>query len=64
MISGRAPEYRGNGLKFVKDVVTANEISLFFQTGNAQLKIKKGDFNINIQKSAINFRGCLAVIKF
>jgi hypothetical protein len=64
VISGRAPEYRGNGLKFVKDVVIANKISLFFQTGDAQLKIQKNDSNINIQKSAINFRGCLAAIEF
>ncbi|MBU4298967.1 MerR family DNA-binding transcriptional regulator [Patescibacteria group bacterium] len=64
VISGRAPEYRGNGLKFVKDVVTANEISLFFQTGDAQLKIQKNDSNMGIQRSDINFRGCLAAIKF
>ena len=64
IISGRAPEYRGNGLKFVKDVVTANEISLFFQTGNAQLKIKKGDSVLRVEKSNINLRGCLALIKF
>ncbi len=64
MISGRAPEYRGNGLKFVKDVVIANEITLFFQTGDAQLKIKKNDSDINIQKSAVDLQGCLAAIKF
>ena len=64
VISGRAPEYRGNGLKFVKNVVVANKISLFFQTGDAWLKIQKNDSNMNIQKSAVNFRGCLAVIKF
>lgn len=64
VISGRAPEYRGNGLKFVKDVVIANKISLFFQTGDAWLKIQKNDSDINIKKSAINFHGCLAAIKF
>lgn len=64
MISGRAPEYRGNGLKFVRDVVTANEISLFFQTGNAQLKIQKGDSDINTQKSSVKIQGCLVLIKF
>ena len=64
VISGRAPEYRGNGLKFVKDVVISNEISLFFQTGDAWLKIQKNDSDIDVQKSAINFRGCLAAIKF
>jgi len=64
VISGRAPEYRGNGLKFVKDVVVANKISLFFQTGDAWLKIQKDDSNINVQKSVVDFRGCLALIKF
>jgi len=64
VISGRAPEYRGNGLKFVKDVITANKISLFFQTGDAWLKIKKDDFDVDVRKSAIGIRGCLAEIKF
>jgi len=64
IISGRAPEYRGNGLKFVKDVVIANKISLFFQTGDAWLRIQRNDSNIDVQKSAVNFRGCLALIKF
>ncbi len=64
IISGRAPESRGNGLKSVRQVVADNEISLFFQTGNAQLKIKKKDSNLNIKKSKINFHGCLALIKF
>ena len=64
IISGRAPEYRGNGLKFVKDVVIANRIDLFFQTGDARLRITKNNSSIDIQKSAFNFRGCLALIKF
>lgn len=64
VVSGRAPEYRGNGLKFVKDVVIANKINLFFWTGDACLKIQKNVSNLDIKKSDINFRGCLAVIKF
>lgn len=64
VISGRAPEYRGNGLKFVKDVVIANKISLFFQTGDAWLKVQKNDSDINVRKSDINLYGCLAAIKF
>lgn len=64
MISGRAPEYRGNGLKFVKDVVIDNKINLFFQTGNAWLEIQKNNSDINIHKSAINFHGCLVLIRF
>lgn len=64
VISGRAPEYRGNGLKFVKDVVINNEINLLFQTGNARLKIQKNDADIRVKKTITSFRGCLTLIKF
>ncbi len=64
IISGRAPEYRGNGLKFVKDVVIHNKINLFFQTGNARIKIQKDDTDIKVKKTITNFRGCLTLIKF
>ena len=64
IISGRAPEHRGNGLKFVKNVVINNEINLLFQTGNARVKIEKNDTDIGIKKTIINFRGCLALIEF
>ncbi len=64
VISGRAPEYRGNGLKFVRNVVADNEINLVFQTGDAKLKIDKSKINLNIEKSKIFIRGCLVLIKF
>ena len=64
VVSGRAPEYRGNGLKFVREVVSTNKIDLFYQTGDAQLEIGRKNSNIKIKKSAINFHGCLALIKF
>lgn len=64
IISGRAPESRGNGLKFVRKVIADNKISLFFQTGDAQLKIKKNNFDLKIRKSKFNIQGCLVLIKF
>jgi len=64
IVSGRAPEYRGNGLKFVRNVVTDNEINLIFQTGNAKLKIQKNDSNLDIKKSSTFLQGCLVLIKF
>ena len=64
VISGRAPEHRGNGLKFVRNVVADNEINLIFQTGDAKLKINKSRVNLNIEKSNIYLQGCLALIKF
>lgn len=64
IVSARAPESRGNGLKFVREVVANNEISLFFQTGDARLKIQEQSPDLDIKKSIINFHGCLALIKF
>ena len=64
IVSGRAPEYRGNGLKFVKDIVMNNKMKLFFQTGDAQLEIKKGEFDLKPEKSKIYLQGCFALIKF
>lgn len=67
-ISGRAPESRGNGLKYVKRAITQDsneiEIKLFFQTGDAELFLKKGDKDLDIKKSKKPFRGCLALITF
>jgi len=64
VISGRAPEYRGNGLKFVRNVVADNKINLIFQTGDAKLKIDKSRVNLNIEKANVYLQGCLALIKF
>lgn len=64
IISGRAPEYRGNGLKFVRSVVAANGMSLSFQTGSARLEIVENSSDLKIEKSNIYLQGCLALIKF
>ncbi len=62
-ISGRAPEKRGNGLKYVREVVTENPMTLFFATGDAELRIKDPGKQMTITRSATSFRGCLAVIE-
>jgi len=64
IVSGRFPEYRGNGLKFVKNIVETNEISLVFYTGNAKVKIQEESVKLEIKKSNIYLQGCLALIKF
>ena len=64
IISGRAPENRGNGLKFVRKVISKNPINLFFQTGNAQLQINAKTADLKITDSKDNFRGCLALISY
>jgi len=64
ILSGRAPESRGNGLKFVRKIVAENPISLLFQSGDAELTLTKDSDVLDIKHSAEPFRGCLALITF
>lgn len=63
-ISGRYPEARGNGLKFVRSIVTDNPFRLYFQTGNAFLTLKQYDKDIIIQEAFSLIRGCFVTIEF
>lgn len=64
VISGRAPENRGNGLKFVRKVISENPIGLIFRTGDAELILPKDSSELNIRPSPEPFRRCLAFITF
>jgi len=64
IISGRLPEHRGNGLKYVKEIVTTSRMKLFFQTGNAQLNLNKKNSMRGIRTPNFSLRGCLAKIEF
>lgn len=61
-ISGRAPEQRGNGLKFVREEILNDGIDLFFQSGTAMYQVvgKKEQWG----SLARNVPGCLAVLSF
>lgn len=63
-ISGRAPENRGNGLKFVKDIVCANPIQLRFFSGNADLQIDMNHPEVEAKESKNTFHGSMAIINF
>lgn len=63
-ISGRAPESRGNGLKFVRNIVIHNPIKLTFQTGNALLELQQGKQDFEIEISVRSIPGCLAIIEY
>jgi len=63
-ISGRLPEARGNGLKFVRSVITKNPFSLSFQTGDAALYLKEDDKDIVVSQVEEQIRGCFAIIGF
>lgn len=67
-ISGRAPENRGNGLKYVKKVLVDIKkdipLKLYFQSGNAFTILDNKTINLKIEQADISFRGCLALINF
>jgi len=63
-ISGRFPEARGNGLKFVRQVVTGNPFTLYFQTGDAGLNLKQYDKDVVVKRANSYIRGCFAIISF
>jgi len=64
IISGRAPESRGNGLKFVRQVIADNPIGLVFRTGDTELILRKDEAKLDIHHSITSFRGCLTFINF
>lgn len=63
-ISGRYPESRGNGLKFVRSVVVQYPLNLDFQTGDASLHLKHNDREVIVKKTELFIRGCLVTIGF
>ena len=60
-ISGRAPEQRGNGLKFVLESVKQKKWYLYFQSGNACCIINDGIVDFSLVEST--YIGCLAILK-
>lgn len=64
IISGREPEERGNGLKFVKNVVIKNLIGLSFQSGNAELELRRDSSDLRLKLAQNYYRGCIASITF
>lgn len=64
ILSGRSPENRGNGLKFVRKIVAENPIGLLFRSGDAELILTKDSSELDLRHSSEPFRGCLVLITF
>lgn len=63
-LSGRAPERRGNGLKFVREISETNFIGLRFQSGIAVVHIPREPGRMGLALASRNIRGTLARIDF
>lgn len=62
IISGRYPEKRGNGLKFVRKVVEENSWELNFYSGNASCLVNHQGIYFKVEKDKIP--GVLVIIQF
>lgn len=62
IISGRYPEQRGNGLKYVKKIIEENNLYLEFYSGTGLVKITNGNFVVEATDKIVP--GTLAIIKF
>lgn len=60
-ISGRAPEPRGNGLKFVKENIEDRKMHLLFRSGFAKAALNN---QMTIKEISDNIKGSLAVISY
>lgn len=61
-ISGRAPEQRGNGLKFVSESIASKKWSLYFQSGNGCCIIDNG--LMRFVDADFSIIGCIAILQF
>jgi len=61
-ISGRFPEQRGNGLKFVSETVRKNKWHLYFQSGSGSCSIDGHE--IKFFEKTPSITGCLAILDF
>jgi len=59
-ISGRAPENRGNGLKFVRENVKSRKMRLEFYSGDAKAELND---KMKITRSNQRINGCLAILE-
>jgi len=63
VVTGREPEKRGNGLKFVRNIIQDYPIDLLFQTGDALLELNRKQIDLRIiQRPPI--KGCLVFITY
>jgi len=63
IISGRAPESRGNGLKYVKKMVQKISAKLEFHSGKNILEIN-GNKELIIKDAEKEMRGCFAILSY
>jgi len=63
-ISGRSSEARGNGLKFVREIIINNPFKIYFQTSDAYLSLTQNNKEVIVKQASSFIRGCFAKIDY
>ncbi|MBI4426373.1 MAG: MerR family DNA-binding transcriptional regulator [Candidatus Kerfeldbacteria bacterium] len=63
-ISARAPERRGNGLKYVRRLIATGSFHLRFQSGQDELFLHAGSDALDIHPAGTPIRGTIAFLTF
>ncbi|MGB4942658.1 MAG: hypothetical protein WBO92_00930, partial [Candidatus Moraniibacteriota bacterium] len=63
VVSGRAPEARGNGLKLVRTITEQYPLTVDFYSGNAHVTLRQGKA-MQIENSGFETTGSLARLTF
>jgi excisionase family DNA binding protein len=64
VLTGRAPEHRGNGLKYVRKAVTKFGFRLSFHSGAAKVEIEGFSGGVRIIENEDIVKGSLALLRF
>lgn len=64
IISGRHPERRGNGLKYVKKIVQNNQMDLWLHSGKNAAIIDDGPNDLSIADTKNSMNGCFVILNY
>lgn len=64
VVSGRSPENRGNGLKYVKKIISENDMHLQFQSGDTVLTIQPHSNKLHLSQAKKSIQGCLTILTY
>lgn len=63
-ITGRSPEHRGNGLKYVKKIIQNNHMDLWFHSGVGALNLRPNEDDLILVDVERFMGGCFIILEY